>query len=72
LIKNKAKMARKISPTSVSSVVKKMEVDTTITFENPYSSVMVMVSNLKKDTEHTGKIFKIKVINDITNVTRVK
>jgi hypothetical protein len=33
---------------------------------------MVMVSNLKKDTEHTGKIFKIKVINDITHVTRVK
>lgn len=65
-------MARQQSPDSVSTIVAELSVDKTITFENPYTSVAVMVSLLKKKTEHAHKIFKIKSIDDKTSVTRVK
>lgn len=65
-------MARNPSETSVSTLVKKMAVDQVIVFPNPYSSVMVMVSNLKKKEDHSSKIFKIKYVNEKTTVTRIK
>ncbi len=40
--------------------------------ENPYTSVMVMVSNLKRKEEHKAKVFKIKAEDKQTNVTRLK
>lgn len=65
-------MARNISPDSVSSKVAELEIDQHIELLNPYTSVMVMVSNLKKKEDHKHKIFKIKVINNITYVQRIK
>lgn len=65
-------MARNPSETSVSTLVKNMQVDQVIVFPNPYSSVMVMVSNLKKNEAHSNKIFKIKYVNEKTTVTRIK
>ena len=66
------KMARQPSLDSVSTKVSKLGVDESIDFTNPYSSIAVMVSNLKKKPDHSNKIFRIKVINNITSVTRVK
>lgn len=65
-------MARQASPDSVSTKVSKLAVDETIQFENPYTSVAVMVSLLKKKPDHSNKIFRMKVVNNITSVTRVK
>ncbi len=65
-------MARKIDPKSVSSKVAELTLEENIRFENPYTSVMVMVSNLKKKEAHKDKLFKIKYVDGITTVSRVK
>jgi hypothetical protein len=65
-------MARKISPDSVSSKVSELQVGESLLLENPYTSVMVMVSNLKRKEQHKNKMFKIKADEKQTNVTRVK
>ena len=65
-------MARNISPDSVSSKVSKLQVGESLLLENPYTSVMVMVSNLKRKEDHKNKVFKIKETEKQTNVTRIK
>jgi hypothetical protein len=65
-------MARNISPDSVSSKVSELQVGESLLLENPYTSVMVMVSNLKRKEEHKDKIFKIKSVDATTHVSRVK
>lgn len=65
-------MARNISPDSVSSKVSELQVGESLLLENPYTSVMVMVSNLKRKEQHKNKMFKIKADEKQTNVTRVK
>jgi hypothetical protein len=65
-------MSRKPSPISVTSKVSLMKVDQEIKFDNPYTSVAVMVSNLKSKPDHCDKIFKIKCIKNKTIVTRIK
>lgn len=65
-------MARNISPDSVSSKVSELQVGESLLLENPYTSVMVMVSNLKRKEDHKNKVFKIKAIEKQTNVTRIK
>jgi hypothetical protein len=65
-------MARNISPDSVSSKVAELTLGENIILDNPYTSVMVMVSNLKKKKEHETKVFKIKFIDEKTIVTRIK
>jgi len=65
-------MARQSSPDSVSSRVAEIEVNQTLTFDNPYTSVMVMVSLLKKKKNHAEKIFKIKYLDGKTFVSRIK
>ena len=66
------KMARNISPDSVSSKVSDLKIGESLLLENPYTSVMVMVSNLKRKEEHKAKVFKIKAEDKQTNVTRLK
>jgi hypothetical protein len=65
-------MARNISPDSVSSKVSELKVGESLLLENPYTSVMVMVSNLKRKEDHKAKVFKIKQDEKKTNVTRLK
>jgi hypothetical protein len=65
-------MARNISPDSVSSKVSELQVGESLLLENPYTSVMVMVSNLKRKEEHKNKVFKIKANDKETNVIRIK
>lgn len=65
-------MARHPDPESVSNRVAQMQLNETLVFNNPYTSVMVMVSNLKRKEEHKDKIFKIKSVDATTSVTRVK
>ena len=65
-------MAREVSPNSVGVKVSKMNVNEVLSFTNPYTSVTVMVSMLKRKEEHKEKIFKIRTLNSITNVTRIK
>jgi hypothetical protein len=65
-------MARNISPDSVSSKVSELQVGESLLLENPYTSVMVMVSNLKRKEQHKQKVFKIKENDKQTNVTRLK
>jgi hypothetical protein len=65
-------MARHPDPESVSNKVAQMQLNETLVFNNPYTSVMVMVSNLKRKEEHKDKIFKIKSVDATTSVTRVK
>jgi hypothetical protein len=65
-------MARKIDPKSVSSKVADLTLGESIRLDNPYTSVMVMVSNLKKKKGHESKMFKIKFIDEQTIVTRSK
>jgi hypothetical protein len=65
-------MARNISPDSVSSKVAELKLGENIRFVNPYTSVMVMVSNLKKKEVHKEKLFKIKHADGITTVSRIK
>ncbi len=65
-------MARNISPDSVSSKVSELQVGESLLLENPYTSVMVMVSNLKRKEDHKNKVFKIKETDKKTNVTRIK
>lgn len=65
-------MARKIDPESVSSKVADLTLSESVRLNNPYTSVMVMVSNLKKKKGNESKMFKIKVIDEKTIVTRIK
>lgn len=65
-------MARSISPDSVSSKVADLKLGEHLRLDNPYTSVMVMVSNLKKKEAHKDKLFKIKAIDNTTIVTRIK
>jgi len=65
-------MARDISPDSVSSKVGKLEINETASFSNPYTSVTVMVSMLKRKKDHKEKIFKIRIKDDVTTVIRIK
>jgi hypothetical protein len=65
-------MARDISPDSVSSKVGKLEINDIALFNNPYTSVTVMVSMLKRKKEHKDKIFKIRIKDDVTTVIRIK
>jgi len=65
-------MARSISPDSVSSKVADLILGEHLRLDNPYTSVMVMVSNLKKKDAHKDKLFKIKAIDNATIVTRIK
>lgn len=65
-------MARLPNPDSVPSKCGALEVEKTIEFKNPVTSVAVMISHLKKTQEHQNKIFKIRHYNATTYVTRVK
>jgi hypothetical protein len=65
-------MARSISPDSVFSKVADLTLGEHLRLDNPYTSVMVMVSNLKKKEAHKDKLFKIKAIDNTTIVTRIK
>ena len=65
-------MARHPDPESVSNKVAQMQLNESLVFNNPYTSVMVMVSNLKRKEEHKDKIYKIKSLDAATHVTRVK
>jgi hypothetical protein len=65
-------MARNISPDSVSSKVAELTLGESIRLDNPYTSVMVMVSNLKKKKDHESKMFKVKFIDEKSIVTRIK
>ena len=65
-------MARNISPDSVSSKVADLTLGEHLRLDNPYTSVMVMVSNLKKKEANKNKLFKIKATDNITIVTRIK
>lgn len=65
-------MARSISPDSVSSKVTDLKLGEHLRLNNPYTSVMVMVSNLKNKKENSDKLFKINVIDEITIVIRIK
>jgi CRISPR/Cas system-associated endonuclease Cas3-HD len=65
-------MARHPDPESVSNKVAQMELNETIVLNNPYTSVMVMVSNLKRKEGNQDKVFKIKYIDATTHVSRVK
>lgn len=65
-------MGRKENPNSVGVKVSLLNRDESVEFDNPLTSVMVMVSNLKKLPNHNEKIFKIKSIKDKTIVTRIK
>jgi hypothetical protein len=65
-------MARNISPDSVSSKVADLTLGEHLRLQNPYTSVMVMVSNLKKKEAHKNKLFKIKATDTVTIVTRIK
>jgi CRISPR/Cas system-associated endonuclease Cas3-HD len=65
-------MARHPDPESVSNKVAQMELNETIVLNNPYTSVMVMVSNLKRKEGNQDKVFKIKSIDATTSVTRVR
>jgi hypothetical protein len=65
-------MARSISPDSVSSKVADLTLGEHLRLNNPYTSVMVMVSNLKKKDSHKDKLFKIKATDNTTTVTRIK
>lgn len=65
-------MARHIEPDSVSSKISALEINQVIEFTNPCNSIAVMVSNLKKKEQQKDKIFKIKLIGNITHVTRIK
>jgi hypothetical protein len=65
-------MARKIDPESVSSKVAELAVGQHEIFNNPYTSIMVMVSNLKNKKGHENKKFKVKFIDEQTTVTRIK
>jgi pectate lyase len=65
-------MARNISPDSVSSKVADLTLGEHLRLNNPYTSVMVMVSNLKKKEAHKDKLFKIKATDNVTIVTRIK
>ena len=65
-------MARLPNPDSVPSKCGALEVEKTIEFKNPVTSVAVMISHLKKTQEHQNKIFKIRHYNETTFVTRVK
>jgi hypothetical protein len=65
-------MARSISPDSVSSKVADLKIGEHLRLNNPYTSVMVMVSNLKKKKENGDKLFKVKSIDEKTIVTRIK
>ena len=65
-------MARNISPDSVSSKVADLTLGEHLRLDNPYTSVMVMVSNLKKKEANKNKLFKIKATDNATIVTRIK
>ena len=65
-------MARNISPDSVSSKVSELTLGEHLRLENPYTSVMVMVSNLKKKELHKNKVFKITATENVTIVHRIK
>jgi hypothetical protein len=65
-------MARSISPDSVSSKVSDLKLGEHLRLPNPYTSVMVMVSNLKKKKDNNSKSFQVKQIDEITIVTRIK
>jgi hypothetical protein len=65
-------MARSISPDSVSSKVAELKLGEHIRLDNPYTSVMVMVSNLKRKVEHKDKLYKIKFVDNVTTVSRIK
>lgn len=65
-------MARNISPDSVSSKVADLKLGEHLTLTNPYTSVMVMVSNLKRKELHKEKTFKIKHTEGKTIVSRIK
>jgi hypothetical protein len=65
-------MARNISPDSVSSKVADLKLGEHLRLDNPYTSVMVMVSNLKKKDANKNKLFKIKATDNATIVTRIK
>ena len=65
-------MGRHPKEDSVSTLVKKLKTNEIVKFDNPYSSVAVMVSLLRKQKEHQNKIFKLHCINGETTVKRVK
>ena len=65
-------MARHPDPESVSNKVAQLQLNETIVLNNPYTSVMFMVSNLKRKEAHKDKIFKIKSVDAATHVSRVK
>ena len=65
-------MARSISPDSVSSKVADLKLGEHLILPNPYYSVMVMVSNLKRKEQNKNKKFKIKELEGKVSVNRIK
>ena len=65
-------MARNISPDSVSSKVGDLKLGEYLILPNPYYSVMVMVSNLKRKEQNKNKKFKIKELEGKVSVNRIK
>lgn len=66
-------MARKQEPNSVATIVGLLLVDSEVKIENKsLSSVAVMVSTLKRKPEHIDKKFKVKQLEGVVVVTRVK
>jgi hypothetical protein len=65
-------MARSISPDSVSSKVADLKLGEHLILPNPYQSVMVMVSNLKRKEKHKNKKFKTKELEGKVSVNRIK
>lgn len=66
-------MARKQEPNSVATIVGLLLVDSEVKIENKsLQSVAVMVSQLKKNDPHSSKKFKVKQVEGVVVVTRVK
>jgi hypothetical protein len=66
-------MARKQEQNSVATIVGLLLVDSEVKIEQKtLSSVAVMVSTLKRKPEHTDKKFKVKQVEGVVVVTRVK
>jgi len=66
-------MPRKQEPNSVATIVGLLLVGNDVKIENKsLESVSVMVSQLKRREEHKDKKFKVKQVEGVVVVTRVK
>ena len=66
-------MARKQEPNSVATIVGLLLVDSEVKIENKsLESVAVMTSTLKRKPEHADNKFKVKQVEGVVVVKRVK